>query len=483
MEMLLDAHTTETFTITRGTPPAEASLFPAKSTPLLETAEIPATHPAWHPTPSQKEAIQKLHLSANVFSRVGDRKLAGFSPACRRLLMIGASGAGKSAVAREFARQRDLRMLVLDGGSWIVAGSQKTATLRLVLDFIRATPISDGNAESQPQGIEGAVFIDEICKLVPKPAALADSGWNMSVWAECIGLLESDSRLLTHGWSQLDVERFRSRWLILAGGAFQLALQEVRQASGRGTLGFSPSSSAKATHSAQIANYLPEEILSRFCDPILLEPPSRKDLCNAIGRIHGELGIPLSRPLSELLDEAVKASGGMRWVEHYLCSLLSEHPYAVRPTPGPDKPASVPRAYDLLGADYAAQAKTVSELSIRLRTCLGMIYARLSSFLSSEKQERVRSLGGLLCDPQVGESIVAAIEACALLQTVGPAFDQGIEDLATWRSMGWKGITEQSYLLEQLGLTATWVEAWSLGRTVLDYHFRFSQASKQGCFR
>ena len=44
-------------------------------------AEIPATHPAWHPTPSQKEAIQKLHLSANVFSRVGDRKLAGFSPA------------------------------------------------------------------------------------------------------------------------------------------------------------------------------------------------------------------------------------------------------------------------------------------------------------------------------------------------------------------------------------------------------------------
>jgi len=225
MEMLLDAHTTETFTTTRGTPPAEASLFPAKSTPPLETAEIPATHPAWHPTPSQKEAIQKLHLSANVFSRVGDRKLAGFSPACRRLLMIGASGAGKSAVAREFARQRDLRMLVLDGGSWIVAGSQKTATLRLVLDFIRATPISDGNAESQPQGIEGAVFIDEICKLVPKPAALADSGWNMSVWAECIGLLESDSRLLTHGWSQLDVERFRSRWLILAGGAFQLALQ------------------------------------------------------------------------------------------------------------------------------------------------------------------------------------------------------------------------------------------------------------------
>jgi hypothetical protein len=78
---------------------------------------------------------------------------------------------------------------------------------------------------------------------------------------------------------------------------------------------------------------------------------------------------------------------------------------------------------------------------------------------------------------------VAAIEACALLQTVGPAFDQGIEDLATWRSMGWKGITEQSYLLEQLGLTATWVEAWSLGRTVLDYHFRFSQAAKQGCFR
>jgi hypothetical protein len=342
----------------RETPSAEPSLFLAKPAPTPETDEIPSAHPAWHPTPSQQTALQALHLSADVFSRVGDRKLAGFSPACRRLLMIGASGAGKSAVAREFARERDLRMLVLDGGSWIVAGSQKTATLRLVLDFIRATPISDGNADSQSQGIEGAVFVDEICKLVPKPAALADSGWNMSVWAECIGLLESDSRLLTHGWSQLDVERFRSRWLILGGGAFQLALQEVRQASGRGTLGFSPSSSAKATHSAQIANYLPEEILSRFCDPILLEPPSRKDLCNAIGRIHGELGIPLSRPLSELLDEAVKASGGMRWVEHYLCSLLSEHPYAVRSTPGPEKPASVPRAYDILGADYAAQAIT-----------------------------------------------------------------------------------------------------------------------------
>jgi hypothetical protein len=112
-----------------------------------------------------------------------------------------------------------------------------------------------------------------------------------------------------------------------------------------------------------------------------------------------------------------------------------------------------------------------------------MIYARLSSFLSSKKQERVRSLGGLLCDPGVGESIVAAIEACALLQTVGPGFDQGIEDLGAWRTIAWSGIAGQSYVLDQLGVTETWVEAWSLGRTVLEYHFRFSQAAKQGCFR
>jgi hypothetical protein len=169
----------------RETPSTEPSLFPNKPAPAQDTDEAPLADRAWHPTPSQKEAIHTMHRSADVFSRVGDRKLAGFSPACRRLLMIGASGAGKSAVAREFARQRNFPMLCLDGGSWIVAGSQKTATLRLVLDFIRATPISDGNTESQSQGIEGAVFIDEICKLVPKPAALADSGWNMSVWAEC----------------------------------------------------------------------------------------------------------------------------------------------------------------------------------------------------------------------------------------------------------------------------------------------------------
>ena len=57
----------------------------------------------WHSTASQREGLARLHQLGNVFAQTGDSRLAGFRPAAGRILMIGASGSGKTALASEFA--------------------------------------------------------------------------------------------------------------------------------------------------------------------------------------------------------------------------------------------------------------------------------------------------------------------------------------------------------------------------------------------
>ncbi len=324
-------------------------------------------------------------------------------------------------------------------------------------------------------------MIDELCKMLPQKEGLSVSGWNLSVWAECIGLLESDARLLAHDWSEDDVERLRRHVFILAGGAFQLALEEVREASTRGSLGFVPGGGPKGTHAQAVARYLPEEILSRFADPIILLPPSRKDFADAIERIHSTLNVPQRRPLESLLDEAIAAGGGMRWVEHYLCQLLVDHPHVVAPRQDPPKTDSKPKHFDILGANFARQAQTVMELSTRLRTLLGLIYGRLSSATHGDKDTPKAKPGSLLQFQDLGEHIIEAIQACALLQEVGPSNTLDIGCLAQWHTDAWRGITEYSADLESLSLIHPWTEAWSLTKTILDYRRRFQAAADQGC--
>ena len=229
----------------------------------------------WYPTSSQSRGLKNLHQLADVFARTGGTKFAGFRPACHRALVIGSSGAGKTNLVNQFASERNVPLTAIDCGSFIVSGAAvKPTTLQVVRDFVRSCHPSDNDASA----LEGIVFFDELCKLIPAEGR-HQSGWSLSVAAEAIALLSSDSRLAAHDWSPTDIRRLRDNIIIIGGGAFQSALIEVRAANRRGDLGFANSHEAPSTHCSEIAKHLPEEILSRFSSAIIvLDAPTRQGL-------------------------------------------------------------------------------------------------------------------------------------------------------------------------------------------------------------
>jgi hypothetical protein len=428
----------------------------------------------WHSTASQREGLTRLHQLGDVFAQTGDSRLAGFRPAAGRILMIGASGSGKTALAGQFAAECEAALLTLDCGSWIVAGAAaKPATLRMVRDFLRAQGGGDG--------LVAVLFLDELCKLLPSGENLHQSGWSLSVWAECLSVLSGDTRLAAHEWSPEDIRRLRTNTMIIGAGAFQAALLEVRTATRKGTLGFSDSGVGKATYASQIAQYLPEELLSRFAsEPIVLDVPSRGDFEAAINRIHGELGIKRDRPMGQLLDEAGSAMGGMRWCENYVCQLLIKHPYAARQAPSSqreEKADAKPRAFDLMVSDIPRCLQEANATAATLRVKLGVIYSALHAIV--DRGQGI-PMGGVLSDPKMGEALVEAIRNCQLCTEVSADDRDVLKPLARWKAMAWQALAENSCDLDKHHLREVWVESWSATGALIDYRLKLSQAVQRG---
>lgn len=447
------------------------SAQPALTKELVPRVEVVE---AWYPTESQSRGLAKLHQLADVFCKAGDAKMAGYQPACRRILVIGTSGSGKTALAHRFAVERAVPIMALDCGSWLVAGAAaRPPTLRIVRDFLRSL--------KPTSGLSAIIFADELCKLVPAGESLSQSAWSLSVFAEAISLLSADARLAAHEWSAEDIRRLRAHVMIIGGGAFQAALSEVRCAAQRGTLGFTKTRGSAATHAAQISRYLPEEILSRFStDIVVLQTPTRHDLKEAITRIHAQLGLKCRHPMDELLAEAEAALGGVRWIENYVCQLLVEHPYAIRPSPQRE-PEATPkpqaRTYNLYAGDLSRYAREATETSIRLQIKLGVIYSKIHAIAD---RGQALPLGNLLQTPHLGEALIEAVRNCKVCAEVSTDDQEEIEPLARWRTLAWQAIGECSSDLDTYGLTELWVEAWSLAGTVLEYRLRLQQAAKGG---
>jgi hypothetical protein len=421
----------------------------------------------WFPTESQRHALARLHQLADVFFKVGETTLAGFRPACRLPLVIGASGSGKSASVSQFATQRELPMLALDCGSWIVAGAAtKPATLRMIRDFVRAHE-------------KGILFCDEVCKLLPQGEGLLQSGWSLSVFAESISLFSASESLAAHEWSPSDIRKLRNEFLCLGGGAFQVALTDVRLASAKGGLGFS-STKSERSHTSEVAKHLPEEILSRFSEVIVLEAPTRQDLQEAIERIHSFLGVKRIRPMKELVDEALGAAGGMRWTEKYLCSLLVDHPYCVRRQPNPrqnKKPDAKAPSIDLMVGDMPRCLAATNETAAALRVKLACIYSRLHQW--SDQGVPVES-NGLFNKPELGEALVCALRSCQLITVLSDNDQEELGALSQWRTMAWQVGYESATILAGLGITTTWMEAWSLTGSLIDYRMALRRAVQRG---
>jgi len=435
---------------------------------FIEIPESSSEVSTWHPTGSQKQVLSRLHQLAEVFFRLGDAMIAGLRPACRLPLVIGASGSGKSAVVGQFAKQRKLGLLALDCGSWIVAGAAaKPATLRIVRDYVRAHE-------------QGVLFCDEVCKLLPQGEGLLNSGWALSVFAEAISLFSASESLAVHDWSVADIAKLRNNFLCVGGGAFQAALSDVRQASNKGGLGFSGAKAA-SSHKEEITRHLPEEVLSRFSEIIVLDPPSREDFQETVQRIHSDLGIKRQRPMKELLDEALNAAGGMRWAEKYVCSLLIEHPYCVRQrytTPSEKAPVAKAVTIDLMAGDVAKCLTLTNETAASLRVKLGRIYSRLHQWLDQGTQ--MEQPLGRFNQPELGEALVSALRSSQAMTQLRGDENEEMAALSNWRTLAWQVGCESATILAKLELTEIWMEAWSLTSNLIDYRLALRRAVEKG---
>ncbi len=292
--------------------------------PVVTKAEKPKAF--W--TESQTWALDRLHRFADIFELAGRSRQGAFAPRTK-VLLLGSTGAGKSTVARALAhnRRKDSSsegwgFLACDAGSWIPLGAlAKPPTLRLIRDYLRAQ-----------SGKKSVLLIDELCKLLPKESA-SQSSWSLGCWAECLALLDCSERLCAHEWNNDDLFRLQNDALVIGAGAFMEALAEAKQHAKRGSLGFgdTPESTASVRAKA-IAKHLPTEILTRFHhEPVVIADPTRADFKRGILQIHAGLGVTPTRPLADLVDEAMKSSGGVRWFESYTADPPYGEPAAITP--------------------------------------------------------------------------------------------------------------------------------------------------------
>jgi hypothetical protein len=275
-----------------------------------------------HLTESQAKAFSELCALAKL---CGDREAyGGFVPRAKPLLM-GPSGAGKTALVTRVCDSQEFPLLVINSGSWIVVGAKaEPYTLHVIRRFVRQNP-------------KGCIFLDEIDKCCPSGDRAWTSEWNLGTTTELLALLDGDQRLLTSGWTREDVGRLRN-YMIIGAGAWQ------RMAKNDGTL----------AHVKRMIDDpgIPQEVTYRFNSRlIVVQPPNRKDFEKAFERVHSDLGLPQPSDdeIKGLVDAALEARCGLRWVEQYVSDLLALHPQLRRkpePVAAPKKEVRVIPAWE-----------------------------------------------------------------------------------------------------------------------------------------
>ncbi len=438
--------------------------------------ETPPTR-AWFATRAQEEGLRRLRGLADVFVRTGDQPLAGFRPLVRPLL-LGSSGSGKSALARQFAKERGWPFLTIDCGSFLPQGaSSKPPTLRVIRDFLRSRAASETG--------RFCLLWDEIDKLIPRGPEAYGSSWVLSCWSECLAALDCDERLLNHEWTKEDIARFRTQCYVLAGGCFGDALQEVRDGAKRGGLGFGSDTLAAATYSGKVREKLPEELLSRFHpDHIALIAPTRDDFARAIEQIHEDLHVPRVIPIKTLLDQAQGAQGGMRWVCTYLTRLLLENP-EIRAFPEKEgeeaKPAKRP-AFDFFTPNSHHYCRQATDYGFELRAVLGRLTAELIARQGQIIRGKDTAFEDFLYGPGDDLLVLAKstrLHACACADVSDD--DSNVTGaLVRWSNVSWKGMKEFPAQLTRFGFMTLFSRSWDLSLRTAELRTRLSIGVSMG---
>jgi SpoVK/Ycf46/Vps4 family AAA+-type ATPase len=228
----------------------------------------------------------------------------------RHPLLIGASGTGKSMLARELAKTINASFFGTSPGSWIIHGAkhQPYTMAAIASRFQRTTAM--------------VVFIDELEKLGTRRANTSD--WTRCVYDEIFCLL--DGRLDgIDGWNALLEGRTKTDMLVVCAATFQDLYREKVGAPGQ-ALFDQQWEEASIRGALQTQDLLPEELIYRFGAVLELSHPTADEWRERVAAIHAELGISGD---SEAVARALLRSGkGMRALEEYLTGLMLRGPAA-----------------------------------------------------------------------------------------------------------------------------------------------------------
>ncbi len=298
-----------------------ASRTPDEKDPLWEAFEFVPAKPTPFLTESQRRALDLLSKMARL--RGIQCNAGGLTPRLRPLI-VGPSGSGKTTLLRILAEREKLALISISVGGWAPIGSHsKPNTIIMIRDAVRRAP-------------EGVIYLDELDKLNEDMAR--NSAWYMAVWIEILMSIDSSQNLLSHGWTQADVERVQTGYFIVGGGAWQRVADSQRETK----MGFGQAADTVDYAAAVLANAdIPAELLLRFNtdNVITIEPPTRQDYARGFALIHEALKLPPMTPekLCSGIEEAIKSRSGARFLEGYLTRMLIQNPALApsRPDPGP----------------------------------------------------------------------------------------------------------------------------------------------------
>ena len=257
-------------------------------------------------TRSQKKAADRLDFFWRI-KRGGTGRL-GSTETRPVPLLVGPSGAGKTASVRDFATRHGLPIFSISAATWIIRGARN--------EGYTADALAAWIGEHSEGGI---IFIDEVNKL---RAEHLDASWGMGILNELISIMDQDARLLRMGFKQEQIDAL-DKFILIGAGAWQETWIDSRA---RATSGFGGTQGGGATDprvflsAVRDQNVIPEELLFRFNDRlILIEPPAVDEIATRIAAIRSDAGVAClaAEHLATLAGQACESNRAMRWLRSF----------------------------------------------------------------------------------------------------------------------------------------------------------------------
>lgn len=261
---------------------------------------------------SQQLAVCIIREQARL--RAGGNVSRGGVKIRTHVCLVGPSGSGKTHVVSEAAKRMQLPVFAINAQNWIVRGAsyKEGVTWEAIQKFVKKNPA-------------GIILIDELNKLNMTHAA--QSAWVADVFSELLALLDADAKLLQYGFSGEQLTKLRRSFMVVGAAAFQ-DLWSTHQRAG---ISFSGVTLEGMSYVDRIRSQsvVPEELLNRFSDQLLLiDPPTEEEFSRGIRKVRANCRLPAlsAKETARLAKEAAASGRHMRWLETYLAGVVHDTP-------------------------------------------------------------------------------------------------------------------------------------------------------------